>query len=330
MFVVLGQQQEVLDHQAHPRDLRQQQFVDGLHIHRGAGGGGQLQQRGQGGQGTAQLVRGVADERHLRGAGGVEAGEHGVHRLGQASDLVLGLRHRHPLTVPGRGDLGDARSDRLDRAQHAAHRDVDEHRCGQARDRHERQEQDGAGVEQGIVAAGVGADLHHERRPLHVHTGGGDAHRIAVRGPDLVTDHLARGRRGQRGELLQAAHDLTCEDLVVRGDDAHHVHAREWFGDDLERGLRALRRELPGHVDGAVPVHGVDRVVDRRAQHQPRPARRAREHQHDDRGGDHRCRHADRPAARRGQDVVARGHVSIVRAVRTGRGVRLRVVATSP
>ena len=52
-LVVLGQQEEILDHRPHPLDLGQQEVVHGLHVDRGAGGRGQLQQRRQRGQGAA-------------------------------------------------------------------------------------------------------------------------------------------------------------------------------------------------------------------------------------------------------------------------------------
>src|SRR5699024_2445520 len=85
-----------------------------------AGGRGQFQHRRQRGQGAAQLVGGVADERDLGGARGVEAGEHGVHRARQSRDLVLGLRDRDAFAPAGHGALGDARADRLHRPEHPA------------------------------------------------------------------------------------------------------------------------------------------------------------------------------------------------------------------
>ena len=40
-------------------------------------------------QGGAQLVGGVGHELPLAGAGGVQPAEHGVHGLGEATDLVV-------------------------------------------------------------------------------------------------------------------------------------------------------------------------------------------------------------------------------------------------
>ena len=198
-LVALGEQEQVLDHRAHPLHLRQEQFVDGLDVHRGAGGGGQLEHGGQRGQWASQLVGGVADEGHLGGAGRVEAGEHLVHGAGQARDLVLGLGHGHPLAAAGDGDLGDAGADRLDGPQYPAHGVVDEAGGREPGDGHERQEEHRAGGQDGVVPVAVGAHVHGQRHPAHVHADGRDPQVGAVGGVDLAAEDLAGSRDGRRG-----------------------------------------------------------------------------------------------------------------------------------
>lgn len=114
-------------------------------------------------------MRGIAHEGHLGGPRGVQAGEHRVHRAGQARDLVLRLGHRHPLAPPRGGDLGHPRPDRFHRPQHAAHRVVHEHRGRQSGHGHEGQEQDRARREHGVVPVGVRAHLDGERHAAQVH-----------------------------------------------------------------------------------------------------------------------------------------------------------------
>ena len=110
----LDKREQVVHERLQPQDLRAHGRL-GLRPHPARRvGGGQLHGGAHRGQRAAQLVAGVGDEGLLDGVGALEAGQHLVHRVTQAGELVAGDRHVHPITDGPPVDGGQLAPQELD------------------------------------------------------------------------------------------------------------------------------------------------------------------------------------------------------------------------
>ena len=183
--VTSGEQQEVLDQVLHAKilvedlacDLTQQLGVvasepnfEFVADHRDRG---------------AQLVGGVGDEMGLGDIRRLQPVEHGVHRSGEAPDLVAGGGLGHPAVQVAASDVGDLRADRFHGAQRAIDDEPGDH-CD---------------------------ECHQHRQADHQRTDGGGGDAIDVLEVGANDDRILRGALGE-----------VNMDAKVLGVEACHQH----------------------------------------------------------------------------------------------------------
>ena len=125
-----GEEQQVVDHPLHRHDLLQLTRPRGRDVGRLRVASVDLQLGAHAGERRAQLVRGVGDELLLAARGVLQAGEHLVHRHGEAGDLVVTGRLGNPPVELAEADPGDLVADPLDRAQRSPDDEPDHHGQG--------------------------------------------------------------------------------------------------------------------------------------------------------------------------------------------------------
>ena len=214
------------------------------------------------GQRCPQLVRRVGDEALLAHHRVLEAGEHVVHGLGEARDLVPGVGDGHPPIELGHPDRRDARPDLVDRPERAP--DDDPH--------HDDQEHDDRGHRGRERVAQLGDAFVH----VVGRTGDVDDTVVVSVGVVPLDDdavrlvvvlHLVRvaGRPDERGRLVGVLHARPRDHVAVGAEHDDEaivvVDLREralfgLIGDPVGLDLQALV-ELIGEI-GVLTLHEQD------------------------------------------------------------------------
>lgn len=204
LVIGLGQGEQIIDQPLHPgrfdTDNSAPRGIDAAR--RG------LTDHPDRGQGAAQLMRGVADERALDRVHPVESVEHVVHRLSEVGDFVVAGRDRHAYVGAGLADPRDGGPDLLDATQGG--RDDPAHQPEQTgeEDQGQRAQREGGVLDEGDLVLQGGRDHEPRRGHLWPRLEPADDHdmRVVLTGGELVESrarHLTHRWPGIRqGDLL--------------------------------------------------------------------------------------------------------------------------------
>jgi hypothetical protein len=220
VLVGRGEREEVVDEHRQAVDLGRGPVGREPSLVRGPVLGEPVEQHPDRGEGTAQLVTGIRDERPPGGVGTAQPVEHPVEGLGEAGQLVAARRHLE-------GGSRPRRRDRLHLVAHAVH-GSQRLPHGEGRDRPQHRDE------------AEGADERELERPAE----GGTPDACRRRDDHRVGLVVLAPRRG-RGNGVRPSLDA--------GEVAHDDDLRPaWL--DVEVGERAVGRRVGGDHDGPVRV----------------------------------------------------------------------------
>ncbi|SKL12151.1 Uncharacterised protein [Mycobacteroides abscessus subsp. massiliense] len=164
---------------------------------------------------------GIPDEPALGGVPGFNPSQHLVHSDRQRRNLISAPRYRHPPAQIGSADLGDARTDRIDRAQGAPHQQI-RHHCGNHRNDWCSDRQHGC-HRRGHRFDRFNTATHQHRVPAFAAVNHHRSHTNIIIGSSRNT-HLRAAKiiAAQQDQWLLGARVRTSHDLAAGVDDLHN------------------------------------------------------------------------------------------------------------